>query len=387
MILPLILSLSACSAVLPAPFHAGQNAVLTPSSELSPAVFFQSALLKRPLYLAEVDGMRVPVAYLPESVEGFSLKQVAIARPAIAPAYYYGGNDFNQYSIQAAEENIYPAAKGSSLLTVYQQTVQPLLKEWDASARLIESRAMLNNPNPEYLQLPGSSGEALKVMPLYVYRFASSPLKQTLNVYVLEKEVRVHRMVWGETQIDISRVQIDSDQAMAIARKAVSNRESSPGYPVYPMAQDLRQPGMQVIYDLPEKLTWQIHLNQQESKQLRYQISFFHGQEGVNIGVPVPMPVPMMAADTSVVSSDGTVTNTPTIAPGEPSPSQPVPVENQSWSGSMEIDAISGKIISLNRPVLYAASGSGGGSVGYAVPGSTGVAYTEPAIALAPAQK
>ena len=377
----MLLSLTACQ-LSPAP-----QAPLVPAQQSAvPSGFFRSALVKRPLLLREEQGFRMPVAWLPV-VSDFSVQQMAVAKPAIAPMYYYGGHDFNQYTIQFAEENIYPAAKGNTLLTVYNQSVQPLLAEWDTAARLIESRSLLNAQEPEYIQLPGSTGEPQKVMPRFVFRFASTRLKETLNVYVLEGEIRVHRMVWGENQINIAGVKIDSDQAVAIVRKAVANRSDQPGYTVYPDASS-RTPEMKIIYSLPEKLVWQIQLNQQEGKKLRYFVSFFYGQGG-----GMPMPVPMVGVATpammmralstdTVVSSEGT---TSSIAVGEPYPGRPVPQpEVESWSGSAEIDAVTGKLISLNRPVVYQAAvmpiptpcvKSEDGSVscvGVAVPGSVG---------------
>ncbi len=346
----MLTSLAACQ-ISPAP-----QLPLTPDQQLAvPSGFFRSALVKRPLLLREEQGFRMPVAWLPV-VSDFSVQQMAMTKPAIAPMYYYGGHDFNQYTIQFAEENIYPAAKGNTLLTVYNQSVQPLLREWDSAARLIESRSLLNALEPEYIQLPGSSGEAQKVMPRFVFRLASTSLKETLNVYVLDSEIRVHRMVWGENQINIAGVKIDSDQAVAIVRKAVANRSDQPGYTVYPDAVS-RTAEMKVIYSLPEKLVWQIQLNQQEGKKLRYFVSFFYGQGG-----GMPMPVPMLGAPVAavrtmstdtVVSSDGV---TSSIAVGEPYPGRPAPQPVvESWSGSAELDAVTGKLISLNRPVIYQA--------------------------------
>lgn len=374
-----LLSLSAC-AFSPWP---------TPQGVLPPAIsqrnnqgFFQSALLKRPLLLKEENGFTTPLACLSCNIQtGFNIQQAAMTKPAIAPMHYYGGHDFNQYSIQFAEENIYPAAQGNSLVEVFRQSVQPLLREWDSTARLIESRAIVNSLDPEYIQLPGRSGEPMKILPRYIYRLASTPLKQTLNVYVLEDEIRVHRMVWGENQIDISRVKIDSDQVMELARKAVANSAKDPGYPVYPSAADLQNPSMKVIYKLPEKLVWQIHLNQQEGQQLRYFVSFFYGQaDGGAIASPVPMVAvaePALAKTQSEASSSdaGTAPNQVTSVQARPIPDPAMP-----WSGSLEIDAISGKIIALNRPVIYYPDVpvASGGSSG-AVAGSPGIAVTEPA--------
>jgi hypothetical protein len=372
LVLSCALSLSACAftpASLP-PAQVSSTVTAAPSS-----IFFASALIKRPLFLGYENGTKVPVAYLPSGQESdFAIQQVAMTKPAIAPGYYYGGHDFNQYAIQFAEENIYPAAKGSSLLAVYNQSIQPLLKEWDVSARLIESRAQINAQDPEYIQLPGSSGEPMKVLPQYVFRFASTPLKQTLNVYVLSNEIRVHRMVWGEAQIDINRVKIDSDQALAIARKAFADRQSKPAYPVYPNAEEQQRPNVEVIYDLPEKLTWQLNLNQQEGKKLRYFLSFYWSQGQRTGGVPLPVPRPEPAAMTSMadtsVSSSGAA---PTIAIDPPAPGRPDTQPYMSYSGSLELDAVSGEILSLNRPVYYKSYpgevSSGGGSTG------VGIAY------------
>lgn len=361
-----------CTSLLAACSSPGSNSSLnqpnTNQVSSSQHVDFASALQKRPLALARINGQVVPVAALAKSPT-FGIAQVAtaigadmaVSRPAIAPAYYYGGHDFNQYVIQFAEENLYGAPKGNTLLQVYNQSVKPILNEWDASARLLESRAQVNGTDEEYIYLPDQDQEKpLRLLPLYVYRFASTPKKETLNIYVLEKEIRVHRMVWGSPDIEIARVKIDSDRALEIARKAFASKDKSPGYPVYPEANDNQA---EVVYDLPQDLSWNLNLNQQSRNQLRYFLSFNY-QQG-NDGQPVPYPMPMPV---DIGPALGDPASSISVSPAQPM------MPYQYLSGSIEIDAITGEIKSLNRPVIYRPYYGGG----VAYPGSAGQSGASP---------
>lgn len=297
-----------------------------------------SALIKRPLRLGRIDGQVVPLAEIAGADADFAVKmdvavgraiaEPAIGRMSIAPGYYYGGNDFNNYSIQYAEENIYAAAQGDGMVAVYKKSILPILAEWDASARLLESRAQQNTENEEYIQFPGKD-EPIKLKPRFVYRFASNDKKETLNVYVLDKEIRVHRMVWGEQNIDISRVKIDSDAALLIARRAFENKQNPSGVLVYPEANNT---DAQVIYDIPEKIQWNLNLNQQSRDSLRYFVNINFQMKSDTF----PIPKPPRAENGEIVSD-------------MPSPYP----EYQDFYASLEIDAITGEIKSMNRPVAY----------------------------------
>lgn len=302
-----------------------------------------SALIKRPLLLQKIDGKNVPVAAISASGGDFGTKQVAttisaradiaIGRPGMGAMYYYGGGEFNQYQIQYAEESIHKAATGKSLLDVYNQDVKPLLSEWDSTARMVESRASVNGTDEEWIYLPGKDGEPVKLNPLYVFRFSSTPKKETLNVYVLKGEIRVHRMIWGEPSIDISKVKIDSDEALEIARKAFASKSSKPGYPVYP---EMQEPNMKIIYDIPGDLKWNLNLNQQDSKQIRYFLNFSYQKDGQGGMYPQPVPMPMPLDATMAKEAEAMA-----------------PAYVEYYYGSIEIDAISGAIKSMNRPVFY----------------------------------
>ncbi len=329
--------LNACAtpAITPAP--ANNSGVQTPVVTAQRPVL-ASALVKRPLKLGRVDGQVVPLAEVLTPETGFSV-QMAMAEPAmdrmsIAPGYYYGGHDFNSYSIQYAEENIYPAASASTLVAVYNQNVKPMLAEWDADARLLESRAQMNAEHEEYIQLPGQD-EPLRVKPRFVYRLASNAKKETLNVYVLDKEIRVHRMVWGEQNIEISRVKIDSDEAVRIARAAFLSKSNPSGIPVYPESDNAEAT---IVYDLPADAQWSLNLNQQSQDSLRYFVNF-------NFKVKVDAPEPKPGEPEPVDDANAT-------KPSEPRPDIVYPTEQYLY-GSLELDAITGQIKSMNRPVMY----------------------------------
>ncbi len=311
-----------------------------------PAAVMASALIKRPLRLGRIDGQMQPLASLiPLQSQSFRT-QLSMPRPdiAIAPGFFYGGHDFNNFTIQFAEENVYPAPQGNSLLTVYNQSVKPILAEWDSNARLLESRAQVNAEHAEFIHLPGRDGEPMKIKPLYVFRFASTPKKETLNVYVLDNEIRAHRMVWGEQNIAIDQVKVDSDEAMTIARAAFSNTSDPAGVQVFPKRSSAQE---KIIYDLPQNMHWTIHLNQQSRNQLRYFISFnYHSPDALPpTPEPLPEPVPMPEI---LPAEDATVSNSASaVVIGRPV--RPV----QHLYGSLEMDAVTGDIKSMNRPVQY----------------------------------
>jgi hypothetical protein len=296
-----------------------------------------SALVKRPLRLGRIDGQVVPLAQIAGTDAAFAVKMdvvagvtssdPAIGRMSIAPGYYYGGNDFNSFSIQYAEENIYPAAQGDAMIAVYNQSIKSIVAEWDADARLLESRGQQNGENEEYIQFPGKD-EPIRLKPRFVYRLASNAKKETLNIYVLDKEVRVHRMVWGEQNIEIARVKIDSDAALSIARRAFSNKQDPSGIPVYPEANNSEAT---VIYDIPQDIQWNLNLNQQSRDSLRYFVNINFEVKSSSLPAPKP-PRPDNANEPSLVY-----------------PQQ----ETQYLYGSVEVDAITGEIKSMNRPVVY----------------------------------
>lgn len=221
---------------------------------------------------------------------------------------WYGGGEFNNFVLQFAEESSFAASKAKTLLTAYSQTVKPLLSQWDASARLIESQANLgsgqNLNNPGLFYLPDEKGNPVQLKVNYLFRFASTSRKETLVIYLTDTDTRVHRLVWGEANLDLSRIKLDSTQAQDIARKALTSRSKS-DYPVYP---DQSYPGQSVLYEIPANARWQVSLNQNNGVS-RYFVSVSF---------------------------------------------EPANQKNQQTaSGSVEIDALTGKIQSLNRPVLY----------------------------------
>lgn len=363
----LVLALTACSS--------GQiNSILpNPSATASPAAgtqtgktVFSNALSKRllPLNTAAQSGTAggqqdassqpatapAPQLGRPASAESSSANKIAApmvgdiaaGAPARMIAPWFGGGEFNQYVIQFAEENIFPPNQASTLLKAYEQTVKPILAEWDSAARLVESRANLgldgNSDFVEYISLPGANGQPEQLQPDYVFRFASSVRKETLNIYLLKKETRVHRLVWGEPHIDLNKVKIDSSRAQEIALKAFTSRSSNPGYPVYPESPE-QQRNLQIAYEVPANATWQIQLNQQGQDQNRYFVSV-----SFDLKMPAqPSPVPSVSAKDPGVDPSGArcVQTMPAY-----------PEQSRVW-GSVELDAASGDIKSLSRPSLY----------------------------------
>lgn len=393
------LSLSACQTAAQTP---GTPTVT--QTQLQQRVVLGSALSKRVLPLRRINGEIQPVARL--SVDtGFSIQQFqaepliavaepAIARPAvepaIAPAYYYGGHDFNQYTIQYAEENRYGGNDATTLISTYKQTVEPILQEWADDARLIESRAQINSREAEFIHLPGQDGEPLKLKPDFVFRFASNSRKETLNIYAMKNETRAHRMVWGQPNIQIEKVRIDSDKALNIAREAFRSQSNRADYPIYPNREEGNQ---KVIYDLPEQLHWRIQLSQHHRDQLRY---FLHFNFEQDIDLPTPHPVPLpeplpveeleaMLDDPNLSDEERAQLKEDFYARQEQTQELSLAPRRHYLSGSIEIDAVSGKILSMNRPVIYLPHhgfdhGIDEPGGGMSVPGNPGTAVSAPTV-------
>lgn len=217
--------------------------------------------------------------------------------------------EFDQYVLQFAEENVFPASTTFSLLSAYNQTVKPLIQNWDSQARLVESTAYIGKQAEGGVQqyLPDASGELSDKAVRLMYRLASSARKETLVVYLTDTETLLHRLVWGEPNLDLSSLKLDSNAARDKALQAFQNRDASPGYPVYP---EQTVEDMQIMYSIPANASWQINLNQHSAQNSRYFVSVFF---------PVANPT----------------------------------YPEERVYGSAEIDAVSGEILQLNRPVHY----------------------------------
>lgn len=334
--LPLLLLLSACSSNLPGAQLPNPASSSNPTASANPngqsgsvQTLFGTAKSKRSLSLdmfagsAQTGNASAENASSPGSVGQATTAPASggMAMPVPAPASAgrslagdskmigipYG--EFNQYVLQFAEENIFEASPATTLLTAYNQTVKPLVTQWDSTARLIESQARIGKGpgQEEFYYLPGDDGKPQQLKVNYMFRFASSQRKETLLVYLTDTETRVHRLVWGEPNIDFSRVKLDSNAAKDLALSAFNSRSANGDYPVYP---DQSYPGMEIVYSVSDNARWQVSLNQQSGAS-RYFVSV-------------------------TIEQAATSDNDKPIA-----------------YGSAEIDAVSGKITSLNRPVFY----------------------------------
>lgn len=332
---------------------------------------------------------------------------VGSADRAGMPYYYYGG-EFSQYVPLMVEESVLAGNSAKDPAALFSQAIGPLLAQWDPAARLVEVRGNTRpdqkDPNSyEYVYVPGlSQDEPQRLLPDWVFRFASSPRKETLNVYISAKETRVYRVVWSEPEIAISRVKVSAGEAETIARKALADRSAEPGYPVYPESGSWPEANGTIVYDLPANLNWTVSLGQQGTQLVYYLYANYAeavGKPGVAV-IPSSdpsRPVPGIAVDQAsgaekTVGDDGDETASPspeptaepTIEPSgtpepsaspskEPSPtpkpsatpsskpsSTPLPPGCEKYlppyvylSASVSIDAVSGKVLWLNRPVRY----------------------------------
>lgn len=287
--------------------------------------------------------------------------------PMPYPGSGYFSGDFNQYVALRAERLEYPGSSANDLQGVYQERVQSILEEWDPGARLIESRGQ-SNPNPdqpEYIYLPGTqSGEPIRFNARWVFHLVSGTRKETLNVYINGDESRVYRVIYGQPTIDLSKAQISSSQAIATAKAAFANR-AAVDYPVYPDPNTNDGPLRTIFYTLPEAINWRINLMQQ-GNTLVYHLSFDYTATRDALGLPyrssLPTPSPMSGPMTTP-AGDPIPTVTPTPLPPPTPMETPLPYGCYSYgsgntepiylNGSFSMDAISGEILSVNRPVHY----------------------------------
>lgn len=248
----------------------------------------------------------------------------------IMPGYF--GNPFEQVELKFVEELTFAAPQGNTLLSTYNQDLMPLVNSWDPSARLLMSSA---SEGEQFYYLPNASQEPEQMAVKFSFQWVSNTKKETLMLYVLDKEIRMHRMVWGAPNIDLSQVEIDTAAAQDLVKKAFADRSVDPGYPVYPLSNE-QDPNIRVLYEIPANAQWDISLNEQQGK-LRYFIS-------VNFKVDNPSPK-----------------------------------QSEAYAGGfVEMDATTGKIEQLNRPTWYAWNEmQGGGSDGVAR-ASAGVAASAP---------
>lgn len=304
----------------------GQTPAPSPSSVPSPvasadgtastSALFPNALSKRSLSpdsFSQGQGAQDNASARPEASNGASAGapmappiagDVAVGK-MIAPGYF--GSPFDQVELKFVEELRFAAPKGNTLLTTYRQDMLPLVNAWDSNARLLMSSA---SEGQETYYLPNDAQEPEQVAVNFSFQWVSNEKQETLMIYVLDKEIRMHRMVWGPPNINLNTVDIDTADALARAKRAFADRGQNPGYPVYPESGNL-DPNIRVLYAIPEEAAWDISLSEQQGK-LRYFIS-------VNFKVN----------DTASQRSD--------IYAG----------------GFIEMNAMTGKIEQLNRPTWY----------------------------------
>lgn len=363
--------LSACSSGA-LPIQPGATPNPQASSGLSGSLLFTNATSKRSLSLGNLGSLTASNTTPAGSGSGSPAQptvpggQVDVGSPATSMPYpYYGGGEFNSYHPVMAEESVFGGNASGDLTTIYQQTILPLLQQWDPQARLLESRGNtqpdLKDPNRyEYFAIPGlTTDSSIQLLPDWIFRFASTPRKETLTVYVTAKESRVYRVVWSEPNLAIARVKVSVSEALTIARGALRNPTVQNAYPVYPTPSvDLGQNNT-VVYELPAKLNWNVSLGQQ-GEQIIYYLSANYSEA---YGQPGVIATPPLNPTTPGRGSTGTATGATTVSPAQPpaSTSPDCQVYYQPYlylSASVSLDAVTGKVLSVNRPVRYASSQS-----------------------------
>jgi len=265
---------------------------------------------------------------------------------------YYGGGEFNQYTPVMAEESLFAGNSSRDLVTIYEQSVVPLLQQWDLQARLLESRgntqSALQDPNrSEYVYVPGlNADQPLRLQPDWVFRFASTPRKETLTVYITAQETRAYRVVWGEPDIAIREVKVSVSQAVTLARQALRDRNSAADVSVYPMPGEQLGANQTIVYDLPENINWSVNLGQKGPK-IVYYLSANYVEAADQPGVVVNP-----AHSSGQTSVDGGV-SVPPSEPGFAPDCRAIAAPYLYLYAFVSLDAITGQILSKNRPVRY----------------------------------
>lgn len=264
------------------------------------------------------------------SVGATSDMAIAPSSKMIAPGYYpRGGGNFEEYIILNAEEATTEGFNGT-YLDAFKKVVKPILSSWARDARLTYSNGNADNNGKNN----GSFAESYESSYQWVFNYASAEKKETYNIMISSKETLVIRQRWIIKNLNADEIKVDTTEAIKLYVSKISDKQTK--------ASDNQEtyvgPNAEILYALPDKVTWNFYLNQEESG-LVWNVN-------MNINIVNPRPVPMATPVTK-----------PSSTPGQlvfKTPEPPQTYENIWYSGGYaRINAKTGEVLSFTRPVKY----------------------------------
>lgn len=247
--------------------------------------------------------------------------------PAIGP--------FEEYTVIDFEEARTAGFSGTYLDTL-NKIVKPVIVGLGNDARMTNSNGS-SDANGVNKSEQNSTAPEISINPSYYqqyqwqFTYVSSSKKEVYSIFVSTKETLVLKQKWGIKDLSPDDIKIDSSKAIQIMTDSIKDKnfKSPDNQPVY------TDQNSEILYEIPKNTSWYLYLEKEKGK-LIWNINM-----NVNVyNYPVPMPL-AETKDTSVSSGGGAVA----VAP-------PMP---EYWysGGYARIDAASGEILSLSRPMRY----------------------------------
>lgn len=293
------------------------------------------------------------------------------AKMAAYPMMYFPNpGPFEEYTVVDFEESKLKGFTGTYLKTM-SQIVRPLVLKLASDARMVNSSGStdqegktIENPNTN------SNSNGVEIYPVYnqyqwSFTFVSVSKKEVYSINVASNETLVLKQKWGLRNLDISKIKIDSSDAIKILSDAIKSKTS-----VENEQKPYTEPNGEVLYEIPKNATWYFYLEQEKGSLVwNVNMNIYDPQPVQDCGRPIPL-----AAETSV-STDA---NSTTVSSGGSASAIAPCVYTPPaywYSGSYaRIDASTGKIVYFSRPVKWKNN--------YPVPAYDGPVKIQPAPAV-----
>ncbi len=269
---------------------------------------------------------------------------------AIAPfskmAYPYYGyfpapGAFEEYVMVDYEEAKADGFTGTYLETLNKK-VKPVISAWSSDARHTSSNGSTDNNGLNKSLDSSQEGSPYYYSPYqWQYTYASASKKEVYSIFVSTKETLVLRQKWALKDLDPDQIKIDSNQAIKIITDKISDKSyQSPDMPKD--QPNYYGPNAEILYSIPANGTWSFYLNQEKSDIVW----------NINLNVYNNPPI-AVARDVQVgIATPDIATSGGGSAGAAPSMTQPM-INTWYSGGYARINARTGEILSLNRPVKY----------------------------------
>lgn len=259
----------------------------------------------------------------------------ADAKMAPYMSYFPALGPFEEYTVTDFEEARTAGFSGTYIDTL-NKIVKPIVQGLGNDARMTNSNGTsdangLNKSDEPVTQSGVTNGGSAIAVPYPTYQqyqwqftYVSSAKKEVYSIFVSTKETLVLKQKWGIKDLSPDDIKIDSSQAIKIVTDAVMNKSfTSPD-----SQQQYVSPGSETLYEIPKDTSWYLYLEKEKGRLIW------------NINMNIRYDYPVIAYD--AVAGNETK---PAIAPQAP----------EFWysGGYARIDAASGNIITLTRPMKY----------------------------------